>query len=75
MTDEALDAYSKSNKLKPKQISVDEIELSCGEYKISISYPYPIDYDSISLKMSKKNKSKRLKVVLEAERNQRPGSA
>ena len=64
MTDEALDAYSKSNKLKPKKISVDEIELSCGEYKISISYPYPIDYDSISLKVSKKNKS----VTIEAKR-------
>ena len=56
-SEEAFDTYSETKQLEPKRVSPYDIELSCGEHKISISYPYCIDYNCLSLKVSKKNKT------------------
>ena len=64
LTDEALAVLAETKELKPRKVSLDEIELACGEHKIRISYPYPIDFDSLSLKISKKDKT----VTIEAKR-------
>ena len=56
-SEEAFAEYSETKQLVPKKISPYDIELSCGEHKISISYPYCINYNCLSLKVSKKNKT------------------
>ena len=55
-SEKAFGTYSESKLLEPRRISPYDIELTCGQHKISVSYPYCVDYNSLSLKVSKRKK-------------------
>lgn len=47
---------SVSNKLQPRRVSSNEIQLSFGKITCFVTYPYPVDYDKTNIKFSRVEK-------------------